>query len=145
MTPDEILALARRAIDAFNDPARRAGYFDLYTDDVVLHGYSPEPLRGKAAVQAFYAPIFAAFPDCRVVTDERFVSGDRLTWRFRFAGSHQGEFMGVPPTGRPFEVPGITILRFGDAACEERWSVTDFLTLMMQIGAIPAPAAAASV
>ncbi len=63
------------------------------------------------------------------------VDGDTLTWRFRFAGTHEGTFLGVPGTGGRFEVPGITVLRFGASRCVERWSVTDFLGILMQVGA----------
>jgi predicted ester cyclase len=131
----------RQAIECFNDPARRDEYFEtLYEDDVVLHGYTPEPLTPKPAVRAFYDQIFAAFPDARVTTEQMLVDGDHLAWRYAFAGTHEGAFMGVPATGRPFSVPGMTILRFGEARCEERWSVTDFLGLMIQIGAVAPPA-----
>lgn len=104
----------------------------------MLHGYTPEPLVGKPAVRAFYQPIFDAFPDCRVATEQLLVEGDHLAWRFRFAGTHRGELQGVPASGRPFDVPGITILRFGERRCVERWSVADLRSLMEQIGAIPA-------
>lgn len=140
MTPESIRQTARDAIACFNDPSRRDEYFErLYDDDVVLHGYTPAPLVGKPTVQGFYGAIFAAFPDCRVETLDLFVEGDHLTWRFGFSGTHEGDFQGVPATGRRFDIPGITILRFGDRRCRERWSVADFLGLMMQIGAIPAP------
>jgi predicted ester cyclase len=141
MTPDEIRDTADAAIARFNDPGRREDYFaTLYEDDVVLHGYTPEPLEGKPAVRAFYQAIFDAFPDCRVTTEQLLVEGEHLTWRFRFGGTHLGDFQGAPPSGRGFDISGITILRFGDRRCVERWSVADFLTMMMQIGAIPAPA-----
>ena len=86
MTPDEIRATAGAAIARFTDPARREEYFaTLYDDEVVLHGYTPEPLAGKPAVRAFYQAIFDAFPDCRVTTEQLLVEGDHLTWRFASA------------------------------------------------------------
>jgi predicted ester cyclase len=125
------------AIECFNDPARRAEYFDvLYDDAVALHGYTPEPLVGKPAVRAFYDQIWAAFPDAQVATDAMYVDGDHLTWRFRFGGTHAGDFLGVPGTGRSVEIDGITVLRFGSGRCVERWSVSDFLALLVQIGAL---------
>ena len=45
---------------------------------------------------------------------------DHLAWRFRFAGTHLGEFQGIPASGRPFDIPGITVLRFGERRCAER-------------------------
>lgn len=133
--------VAERAIAAFNDPARREEYFTtLYDDDVVLHGYAPVPLEGRDAVRAFYQPILDAFPDCRVTIEQALAEGDRLALGYRFAGTHQADFQGVPATGRPFDIGGMTILRFGGRRCVERWAVADFLSLMIQIGAIPAPA-----
>jgi len=70
-----------------------------------------------------------------------YVQRDVLTWRFRFSGAPTGAFQGIPPSGRPFSLLGITILRFGANRCVERWSVADFLRMMVQIGAIPAPLA----
>ena len=102
---------ALSAAECFNDPPRRDEYFErLYDDGIVLHGYSPEPLVGKSAVKAFYAPLFIAFPDCHVETDAMLVDGSQLAWRFRFSGTHQGDFQGMPASGRSFEVPGIATL-----------------------------------
>jgi predicted ester cyclase len=143
MTPDEIKRTALTAIGCFNESARRDEYFErLYEDDVVLHGYTPEPLTPKAAVRAFYQVFLDAFPDLHVDTEALYVEGDVLTLRLRFSGTQTGKFQGVPPSGRSFSVPGITILRFGAHRCVERWAVADFLGMMIQIGAIPAPSAA---
>jgi steroid delta-isomerase-like uncharacterized protein len=125
------------AIECFNDPTRRAEYFEvLYDQDVVLHGNTPDPLVGRSAVRAFYDQIWAAFPDARVSTEAMYVDADHLSWRFRFSGTHVGDFLGVPGTGKTFEIPGITVLRFGDTRCVERWSVADFLGLLVQVGAL---------
>src|SRR5262249_38328569 len=104
-------------------------------------GYTPEPLTPKAAVVAFYDRIFASFPDCRVTVEQMLADGDHLTMRFRFTGTHDGPFVGLPATGRPFEVSGITILRFAGARCVERGARADFLTLLFQVGLPPPPPA----
>ena len=65
---------------------------------------------------------------------------DHLAWRLRFPGTPLGEFQGIPASGRPFDIPRITLLRFGERRCVERWSAADLLAMMIQIGAIPAPA-----
>lgn len=143
MTPDAIKRTALAAIECFNEAARRDEYFErLYEDDVVLHGYTPEPLTPKAAVKGFYQMFLDAFPDLHVDTEAMYVEGDVLTLRLRFSGTHTGKFQGVPPSGRSFSIPGITILRFGAHRCVERWAVGDFLGMMIQIGAIPGPSAA---
>ena len=64
--------------------------------------------------------------------------GDLYCCRFTMSGVHQGEFMGVPATGRPYALAGITVMRFGDAGTVvERWSTADFFGLFMQLGAFP--------
>jgi predicted ester cyclase len=60
--------------------------------------------------------------------------------RFTMSARHVGEFMGVPPTGRDIALPGITTLRFDGDRCVERHTQTDMLGLMVQLGAVPAPA-----
>jgi hypothetical protein len=140
VTPEEIKRTGLAAIECFNDPARRDEYFDtLYDENILLHGYTPVPLTPKATVKGFYQVLFDAFPDCHVDTEAMYVEGAVLTWRFRFSGTHTGTFQGIPPSGRSFSIPGITILRFDGKRCVERWSVADFLGMMIQIAAISAP------
>ena len=57
-------------------------------------------------------------------------------------GRHVGEFMGVPPANEPIDTGGITIMRFREGQVAERHTTTDMLTLLIQIGAVPAPAPA---
>ena len=111
----------------------------LYAEDVRLHGYTPEAMD-KAAVQAFYEGIVTAFPGCQLTVHENIVAGDRLTCRFTLSGRHDGPFLGVPGTGLEIALPGITVLRFVGERCVERWSCADMLGVLVQIGAVPAPA-----
>jgi hypothetical protein len=68
--PDEIKRTGLTAIGCFNDPARRDEYFEtLYEDNVVLHGYTPEPLTPEATVKGFYKALFDAFPNCHADTE----------------------------------------------------------------------------
>lgn len=103
-----------------------------------MHGYAGvEP--GKAGITAFYQRMWSAFPDARVEIDEAIEAGDRVVARFRFLGTHKGEFLGVAPTGKAIETHGITILKMKDGKCVERWSATDFLAVMVQLGAFTPP------
>jgi predicted ester cyclase len=58
------------------------------------------------------------------------------------SGTHQGEFMGMPPTGKRFEVEGFDMVRVRDGQFTEHWGLFDTMTMMQQLGAIPAPAPA---
>jgi predicted ester cyclase len=77
--------------------------------------------------------------DDRIELHETFGDGDRLTSRFTLSGRHDGDFMGVPATGRAIAMPGITILHFRDGRCAERWTCSDMFGLLVQVGAVPPP------
>jgi steroid delta-isomerase-like uncharacterized protein len=134
-TPQEALSAAQASWNAGD----LEGYLRLYDDGIQLHGYSPEPM-GKAEVRAFYEAIFAAFSSPPLEFHEVLWDGDTATIRFTMGGTHVGEFMGVPATGKAIAVPGITILRFEGDRVIERWSQADMLGLLVQLGAVPAPA-----
>jgi predicted ester cyclase len=114
------------------------GYLTLYGEGIRLHGYTPAPMD-KVEVEAFYRNIFAAFGSPQLVFDDMLESGDSVTIRFTMTGTHVGEFMGVPPTGRKIALPGITILRFEGHTVIERWSSADMLGLLVQLGAVLSP------
>jgi steroid delta-isomerase-like uncharacterized protein len=124
-----------RAVERWN-AGDLNGYLEVYDDGIRLHGLSPEPLD-KQAVRPFYESLFAAFPDNHLELHETFSAGDRLTTRFTLTGRHDGDFMGIPATGRRIALPGITILHFRDGVCVERWVCSDMLGLLVQLGAVP--------
>ena len=137
-----LIAAVERARTAWNN-GDLAGYLALYDDSIRLHGYSPEPMD-KAAVKAFCENVQAALGEGergppRLVFHETMIDGELYCCRFTLSGTHRGAFMGVPATGRPYQLNGITILRFSGDRVIERWSQADMLGLMMQIGAVPAP------
>lgn len=84
----------------------------------------------------------AAFPDLRMEPQDVLASGDKVVARARATGTNQGEFMGMPATGKSVDVQLIDIIRFGDdGLAREHWGVFDALGMMQQLGAIPAPPA----
>lgn len=134
-TPQEALT---RACQRWN-AGDLNGYLSLYDEGIALHGYSPEPM-GKSQVRAFYEGIFSAFGTPQLEFHEIMWDGDACTVRFTMTGRHVNEFMGVPATGTAIALPGIIILHFRGDRVIERFSQADMLSLLMQIGAVPAPA-----
>jgi steroid delta-isomerase-like uncharacterized protein len=133
-----------QAVEAFNrgDEA----YFDLYTEDVTVHGL---PGTGGAVDRQgmidFYRAFWSAFPDARVEPVEMIQGDDLLAVRLYVKGTHRGEIMGVAPTGNEIDVEQMTIFKLDDEGrCTERWVRLDELKFLQQIGAMPAPAASAS-
>lgn len=137
MAAAENEANLQRALEAWN-AGDLDGYLELYDDSIRLHGYSPGSMS-KQEVRDFYTMIHEAFAGPQLVFHEVFSEGDRLVIRFTMTGTHRGEFMGIPPTGRDVAVDGITILHFRDGKCVERWSIADMLGWLVQLGAVEAP------
>ena len=115
------------------------GYMEVYADDVELHGYPPG-VEGREGARAFYTQFHAAFPDLRLEVFETVEQDDLVAARYAFSGTHSAEFFGVPATGREVRVDGMSIFRFRDGRIATRWQSMDAAGLLMQLGALPAPA-----
>jgi hypothetical protein len=114
------------------------GFREFLADDFVEHEETPGLAPTKDGVVEFFKMYKAAFPDLRFTAEDILPSGDKVVARFRVTGTHQGEFMGIPATGRPVAVQGIDIIRFGDdGLAHEHWGVFDIMSMMQQLGVVP--------
>jgi steroid delta-isomerase-like uncharacterized protein len=114
------------------------GFGSLLADDFIEHEAIPGLAPSKQGVQAFFQMYVAAFPDLRMVPEDVIAGGDKVVARVTATGTHRGEFMGMPPTGKSFAVQLVDIIRFGaDGRAVEHWGVFDQLGMMQQLGAIP--------
>lgn len=114
------------------------GFGALLADDLVEHEETPGLAPTKDGVLEFFRMYRAAFPDLRLDLEDVLASGDKAVARVRATGTHQGEFMGMPATGRSIDVQLIDILRFDDdGLAREHWGVVDTMTMMQQLGAVP--------
>jgi steroid delta-isomerase-like uncharacterized protein len=107
-------------------------------DDIVEHEELPglEAAPTSEDVKAFFRMQIAAFPDLAMTVQDIVDGGDKLAARVRFTGTHEGEFMGMPATGRAVDVQLIDIMRFADdGLVHEHWGVFDTMTMMQQLGA----------
>lgn len=138
---DDITARMRELYEAMNAKDLDA-FIGMLAEDFVDHDEFPGLQPGREGVRQMFANMFSAFPDFRMEVDDLFAAGDKGVARMRMTGTHQGEFMGIPGTGRRVDVNGIDIVRFRGGKAVEHWGVTDMLALMQQLGAIPEPAGA---
>jgi steroid delta-isomerase-like uncharacterized protein len=115
---------------------------ELTTDDFVDHEEFPGQPAGKEGVKYFVNAMRDAFPDIKAEVGLTLESGDLAAAHVTFRGTHKGEFMGVPATETAVEIETIDIIRVEDGKCAEHWGVTDNMTLMQQIGAVPDQTAA---
>ncbi len=116
-----------------------AGFGDLVADDFVEHQGAPGLPPTKEGTLEFFRILLAAFPGMRMDVEDLIASGDKTVARVNVTGTHKGEFMGMPPTGTQVDVELIDIQRFDSAGLVcEHWGVADMLSLMQQLGAVPA-------
>jgi steroid delta-isomerase-like uncharacterized protein len=81
-----------------------------------------------------------AFPDLHFGVEEQIAEGDKVLTRFEWTGTHKGDFLGIPATGRPVKVWGMVIDRLQDARIKDTRIIMDLLGLMIQLGVFPPPA-----
>ena len=130
-------AVVRRWIAGLN-----AGDLDvadeIYAPDFVMHDPgNPDRLLGPEGTKQGFAAFLAAFPDLHVTIDDIIAEGDKVVWRVSLTGTHNGEFLGIAPTGKQITNKGITIVRMVDGKFVEGWQNGDDLGMLQQIGAIP--------
>ncbi len=119
------------------------GFGELLADDFVEHEVTPGLAPTREGVKTFFRAYRAAFPDLRMTTEDVMSSGDRAVARVRATGTNQGDFMGMPATGKSVDVQLIDIMRFGDdGLVHEHWGVVDSLAMLQQLGVVPAGAPA---
>ena len=115
------------------------GFGDLVSDDFVEHQGGPGFPPTKEGTLDFFRSLANAFPDMRMNVEDLIAGGDKAVARVGITGTHKGEFMGVPPTAARVEMQLIDIMRFDAAGLvSEHWGVADMLSLLQQLGVVPA-------
>src|SRR5918997_6698771 len=134
---EENKAVARRAFeDHFNTGNLDLGE-EIFTPDYVNHDPSlPDFGSGPEAANQAVRLYRDAFPDARITVEDQVAEGDKVATRWSARGTHEGELMGVAPTGNRVEITGITISRIEGGKIEEDWINYDALGMLQQIGAI---------
>jgi steroid delta-isomerase-like uncharacterized protein len=129
-----------QAVEAWNEHDLDA-YMDLYSEDLVLHGFPPAVEPTKEGLKGFFAGLFEAVPDARVTPINVVAEDDVVAAHFTISGTHEGELLGAPPTGNAIDVDVMSFFRFGaDGRVSERWLRMDEATFLAQIGLVPVPA-----
>jgi steroid delta-isomerase-like uncharacterized protein len=115
---------------------------ELLDPDFVCHDPNSESgeIRGADTIKGEIEYFRNAVPDLTYTVEDQVVEGDKVVSRYTARGTHQGEFFGVPGSGRHIEMTGITIDRFDESGkLIEEWPEYDLLGAMQQMGAIPEP------
>ena len=131
-------AVVRRFVEAGNR-VNLSAYDELLADNFVDHSAPPGFPNDREGQKQFAAMLNAAFPEGSQTADDLISENDKVVMRWTARGTHLGEFMGIPATGRQVTVTGIDIFRVTGTQIVEHWSEWDALGMMQQLGAVPAP------
>jgi steroid delta-isomerase-like uncharacterized protein len=113
---------------------------EITGEDYVEHGVAafaervgdrPDPIEGLKETVRW---LTGAFPDLRIEVDDLVAEGDKVLAYITMRGTHEGEFQGIPPTGRSFEARAMHLFRIRDGKAVEHWAVREDLPMMLQLG-----------
>jgi steroid delta-isomerase-like uncharacterized protein len=140
---DENKALARRVVEEVWNRGNVAVVDETFAADYVEHNPRPGQEAGIDGYKSGVAMMRSAFPDLRLDLQDVIAEDDRVAIRYTLHGTHQGELMGLPPSGNSVSSDGMVFARLQDGRIVERWGVQDMLTVLQQIGALAATPSAA--
>lgn len=110
---------------------------EFYAPDAVIHTPVLD-ITGPQAQKEVFARLLRAYPDLHIAIQDVIAEGDKVVVRDVVSGTHRGEYMGIPPTGKAVTYNEIFIMRFENGRIAEGWGVVDVFSQMRQLGAISA-------
>jgi predicted ester cyclase len=111
---------------------------ELVERNAVIHTPLPIQATGAQLLKEVFGRLLRAYPDLHIAVEDLIEEGDKIVSRNTVTGTHQGEYMGLPPTGRSVTYNEILIVRFAGGRVAETWGVVDIFSQMKQLGVIPA-------
>ena len=125
--------LVRESVEAFN-AGDMAKLLAVAAPDIVIHyAEMPEPLQGRETWQQGYELVKCAFPDLKIRVDDLVAAGDKVALRLTLSGTHEGEFQGIPATGRTISYVSHEFYRVADGLVAEEWICSDMASLFRQL------------
>jgi steroid delta-isomerase-like uncharacterized protein len=139
MSTEENKSIVRRFVDEVQSKGDIDAIDELCSPEFVNHSAPPGVPSNCEGVKQVTAMFRQAFPDSNFTVEDMVAEGDKVATRKTFHGTHQGEFMGIPPTGQQVSTGLIDVVRIVDGKVVEHWSMGDNLGMMQQLGVIPTP------
>jgi steroid delta-isomerase-like uncharacterized protein len=136
---EENKALARRLFEEVWNKGNLDAIDGIYAPDIVNHTLPPGIPQGIEGNKVFTKMYLTAFPDTKMTIDLQIAEGDKVVTRWHAQGTHKGELMGIPATGKQATVTGIVIDRIAGGRIVESWGEFDQMGMMQQLGVVPTP------
>jgi steroid delta-isomerase-like uncharacterized protein len=140
MSTEQNKASAHQFIEEVLNQGIMSRINELLAPDFVEHEELPPGVpRDREGVTLLMTMLRSAFPDFKATIDDMIAEGDKVVVRMTWTGTQQGEFMGMPPSGKPMSIGVIDIFRMEKDKLVEHWGLSDTMSMMEQLGAMPAP------
>lgn len=133
----ETVARFNAAVNSGDPEVISATFEELVASDARIRTPLPLDGSGPEILGQVFAMLRRAYPDLRVTSEELIAEGDKVVSRNVVTGTHQGEYMGIAPTGRSVSYEEIFVMRLADDRIVETWGVVDVLGQLRQLGAAP--------
>jgi steroid delta-isomerase-like uncharacterized protein len=143
MSTEDNKALARRVIEEIINEGKLSLADELIASEYVYSSPGSPEMRGPEGMKQLVQGYRVAFPDVRLSVNEQIAEGDKVLTRWTATGTHEGDFMGIAPTGKRISVDGMILSRCVGGKIAGEFEVMDALGMLQQLGAIPAAEEAA--
>ena len=134
--PEVNKALERRVFEEIWNQGLLDVADEIFAPDAILH-LGTDDIPGPEGFKQYVAGYRAAFPDIHWTVEDQIAEGDMVVTRLTGTGTHQGELMGIPPTGLQATATAIATVRIAQGKIHQSWSSWDALGLMQQLGVMP--------
>ena len=137
---EENKALYRRFVEEVLNNKDLSAIDELVAEDFTDHSPPPPGVpTGTEGLKLIFASYFKAFPDLHVAIDLLMAEDDLVAAYHTVTCTHTGDFLGIPPTGKPVRVEEAHISRYANGKVVEHWIQMDMMNMMQQLGALPTP------
>jgi steroid delta-isomerase-like uncharacterized protein len=134
MSSEQSKSVVRRFYDEVVNQNNLAALDEMLSDHFISHDLPSDP----AALKGFIRDMRAAFPDGQFTIDQMIIEGDTVALRATWRGTQTGAFQGIPPTGKAVTIPAQDMHRVVDGKLVEHWGGPNQLSLLQQLGVLPA-------
>lgn len=109
----------------------------MFAADAVAYGLPGGTMHGPDGFRPLFNAFCGAFPDLHVAVEQTVTEGTLVAARCRVTGTHTGEGLGIPATGKPVDFQGIVLATITNGQLRSGWNIFDFLTMYQQLGVAP--------
>ena len=110
---------------------------EVVSEDLLTPRIMPGIPSGITGAKVAHQIMLVGFPDYQTTIDDLIAEGDKVVARVTMTGTHTGDFMGIPATGKPVFFTGVYIARIANGKIVEHWGEEDSVSLLVQLGVMP--------